>query len=133
MPVSGLDHVAVPTRNLSAMLAFYRGLGARIDETHAPHLYAAYFGAQKINLHAPHLWESGRFELRGPSALPGCGDFCFVWSGDAAALEERLAQLGAAIIEGPVQRDGGRGGDLGMSTYVRDPDGNLVELIIYDG
>ena len=37
------------------------------------------------------------------------------------------------VIEGPIGRDGGRseGKAVGISSYVRDPDGNLVEFIIY--
>lgn len=132
MSVSGLDHVAVPTEQLEAVLAFYEALGAVIDRGRAPLLYAAYFGRQKINFHAPQLWRDAKFELRGPHAQPGCGDFCFVWSGTQADLNARLEELQVSIIEGPVTRDGGRGGDLGRSTYVRDPDQNLVEFIIYD-
>ena len=39
----------------------------------------------------------------------------------------------AAVIEGPVVRGGGRnlGNDTGTSVYVRDPDQNLLEFMIY--
>jgi catechol 2,3-dioxygenase-like lactoylglutathione lyase family enzyme len=72
-------------------------------------------------------------ELRGPTAQPGCGDFCFVWSGPIDALQELLAEVGAAVEEGPVERRGGRAGGraMGTSLYTRDPDGNLLEFITY--
>jgi catechol 2,3-dioxygenase-like lactoylglutathione lyase family enzyme len=52
-----------------------------------------------------------------------------VWEGSDGDLASQLEAAGAEVIEGPVARDGGRG--RGTSTYVRDPDGNLLEFIIY--
>ena len=128
--ITGIDHAAIPVRDMDQMLDFYQALGCTLDDELAPHLYAVIFGPNKINFHAPHLWESGQFDLRGPAALPGCGDFCFVWESDQAALDAVLKKANAQIIEGPVERVGGRN-EKGLSTYVRDPDGNLLEFIIY--
>jgi catechol 2,3-dioxygenase-like lactoylglutathione lyase family enzyme len=126
--ISGLDHVAIPVADMEAMLNFYRQLGFGVDDTLAPVLYAVTFGANKINFHSPGLWQSGKFDLRGPAAKPGCGDFCFVWEGGESELEDLLK--GDEIIEGPVERVGGRNQN-GCSRYVRDPDGNLLEFIVY--
>ena len=52
-------------------------------------------GNTKINVHAPGLWQDPAMVLRGPSAQPGCGDFCFVWSGTVAEVEQLLASVGA--------------------------------------
>jgi catechol 2,3-dioxygenase-like lactoylglutathione lyase family enzyme len=41
-----------------------------------------------------------------------------------------LEQAGAKVIEGPGPRQGGRR-KTGYSVYVRDPDGNLLEFMIY--
>jgi catechol 2,3-dioxygenase-like lactoylglutathione lyase family enzyme len=41
-----------------------------------------------------------------------------------------LDQAGAEIEEGPVERQGGRRA-AASSVYVRDPDGNLLEFMIY--
>ena len=41
-----------------------------------------------------------------------------------------LDRAGAKIIEGPVARQGGRQ-KAASSVYVRDPDGNLLEFMIY--
>ena len=128
--IAGIDHAAIPVRDMDQMLDFYQALGCTLDDELAPHLYAVRFGPNKINFHAPRLWESGQFDLRGPAALPGCGDFCFVWESDQAALDAVLKKANAQIIEGPVERVGGRN-EKGLSTYVRDPDGNLLEFIIY--
>ena len=71
--------------------------------------------------------------MRGPAAQPGCGDFCFVWAGSAAALDAALRLAGASVVEGPVERIGGRerGHAKARSLYVRDPDANLLEFMIY--
>lgn len=126
--IGGLDHAAIPVADMEAMLSFYGQLGFGVDDALAPALYAVTFGANKINFHSPRLWQSGEFDLRGPSAEPGCGDFCFVWGGTESELERLLE--GIDIIEGPVERVGGRN-QRGQSRYVRDPDGNLLEFIIY--
>ena len=110
------------------MIAFYRSLGLQVDET--PHLVQVYVGTQMINFHRPAVWQREGFTLRGPAARPPCGDLCFVWDGSAESLRARLDQAGAEIIEGPVERQGGRQ-TSGTSVYLRDPDGNLLEFIIY--
>lgn len=133
MGVRRLDHVALPTDDPEAMAAFYVSLGFRLDDSHAPHLLSVCAGDMKLNLHAPRLWQSERFDLRGPAALPGCADICLVWDGSADELDALLATAGAEIIEGPVERVGGAaiGTATGMSRYIRDPERNLVEFIIY--
>jgi hypothetical protein len=45
------------------------------------------------------------------------------------ALKSMLDRAGAKVIEGPLNRSGGRR-KTGSSTYVRNPDGNLLEFII---
>ena len=131
MPIRSFDHVAIPIENTQAMLAFYRALGFIVNER--GNAYSIHFGDNKINFHAPERWRSGRFTLRGPTAVPGCGDFCFVWEGSAELLKAMLDQAGAKVIEGPIEREGGRNGGRtkGTSMYVRDPDSNLLEFMIY--
>lgn len=130
--VLGYDHVALPMQNVERMAAFYKGLGWTVEPS--PQLMTVVFGDQKINFHMPSLWQRESFTLRGPAARPGCGDLCFVWEGSADTLKALLSRAGATVIEGPVQRAGGRGGGKanGTSVYVRDPDGNLLEFIDYD-
>lgn len=131
MPIRSFDHVAIPIENTEAMLAFYRALGFGVNDR--GNAYSVHFGDNKINFHPPERWRSGRFTLRGPTAVPGCGDFCFVWEGSAESLKATLDQAGASIIEGPIEREGGRNGGRtkGTSVYVRDPDSNLLEFMIY--
>lgn len=140
MGVTGLDHVALPVRDPVAMMAFYRALGFEVPDEAAwrradhPRLSIA-CGDQKLNLHAPAAWQDPAFTLRAPAAVPGCADLCFVWEGGPDALLETLRRAGATVEAGPVERTGGRDGGRarGSSVYTRDPDGNLLEFIAYDG
>ena len=126
--VSGYDHVALPMLNTGAMVAFYRKLGFDIRESAAA--VSVYAGRQMINFHRPTRWQDAAFTLRAPAAKPPCGDLCFVWDGTAAQLKAWLDAAGTRVEEGPVPRQGGRKAE-GSSTYIRDPDGNLLEFIIY--
>ena len=126
--VRGFDHVALPMQNVDAMLKFYRALGFDINE--GAQVCSVHFGTHMINFHRPSLWQNATFTLRAPAAKPPCGDLCFVWDGSADALKAMLAKVPAPIETGPVSRQGGRRA-TGSSVYVRDPDSNLLEFIIY--
>jgi catechol 2,3-dioxygenase-like lactoylglutathione lyase family enzyme len=126
--IRGFDHVALPMQNTDAMLAFYRSLGLQVAEN--PQAVSVYIGTQMINFHRPATWQRESFTLRAPAAKPPCGDLCFVWDGTAESLKSMLDRAGAKIVEGPVARQGGRRA-AASSVYVRDPDGNLLEFMIY--
>ena len=121
------DHVALPMQDTEAMISFYRALGLPVTES--PLLVQVHVGDQMINFHRPELWQ-GDFPLRASGAVPPCGDLCLVWPGTSAGLTELLAAAGVRAVEGPVEREGGRG-VLASSVYVRDPDGNLIEFMTY--
>jgi catechol 2,3-dioxygenase-like lactoylglutathione lyase family enzyme len=138
MTIESFDHVALPSDDPERLIEFYRRLGfAVVGESawrdgRAPFVALA-LGDTKINIHDPTLWRDERFTLRGPTAQPGCGDLCFVWSGTVDEALAFVAAAGGPLIEGPVERVGGRAGGrtTGQSVYTRDPDGNLIELITY--
>jgi catechol 2,3-dioxygenase-like lactoylglutathione lyase family enzyme len=126
--IDGFDHVSLPMKNTEAMVAFYRSLGLQVAET--PHVVSVYAGNQMINLHRPETWRRKGFTLRAPAATPPCGDLCFVWDGSPESLHALLDAAETEIVEGPVERQGGRRAGA-SSVYVRDPDGNLLEFMIY--
>lgn len=129
--VSRFDHIALPMRRTELMISFYRALGLRVVE--GRRICSVHFGDSKINFHRQSLWQDSQFTLRAPAAEPPCGDFCLVWDGGEESLLQALTRANASVMEGPVERAGGRdGGDAtGISRYTRDPDGNLIEFILY--
>jgi catechol 2,3-dioxygenase-like lactoylglutathione lyase family enzyme len=126
--LAAFDHVSLPMQHTDEMVAFYRALGCDVAEN--PHVVSVYVGDQMINLHRPTIWQREGFTLRAPNAAPPCGDLCFVWEGSPEALQALLVEVGAEIEEGPVDREGGRRA-AASSVYTRDPDGNLLEFMIY--
>ncbi len=137
MPVSALDHVALPTADTARLVAFYRALGFSIDGEEAwiagdAVVVGIVCGSQKINVRTEALaaFRSHPAVLAAPTAEPGCGDLCFVWEGGIDDLLATLQRLGITPEHGPVRRIGGRGVE-GVSVYCRDPDENLVEFISY--
>jgi catechol 2,3-dioxygenase-like lactoylglutathione lyase family enzyme len=126
--IRGFDHVALPMANTEAMIAFYKALGCDIKES--PTACSVYFGDNMINFHRPARWQDKTFTNRAPAAVPPCGDLCFAWEGSAQSLKDLLDRAAAKIETGPVPREGGRR-KTGSSVYVRDPDGNLLEFMIY--
>ena len=126
--IRGFDHVALPMQRTGEMLAFYRGLGLQVVEN--ANACSVYIGDQMINFHRPAHWQDNTFTLRAPAAKPPCGDLCFVWDDTPESLKVMLDRAGAKVVEGPVARQGGQR-KVGSSVYVRDPDGNLLEFMIY--
>ncbi|HEX5140313.1 MAG TPA: VOC family protein [Dehalococcoidia bacterium] len=138
MPIASFDHAVIPTSQPEEMIAFYKRLGFSVVNEDAwregrARMFAFAFGNSKINVHPPEVWQNKAFTLRGPGAVPGCGDFCFVWDGSIEDAKAMLQAAGAEVVEGPVPREGGRGGGTttGTSVYTRDPDQNLLEFIVY--
>ena len=88
---------------------------------------AVFFGAQKINLRPADADTGDWFTGRAPT--PGSDDLCFLTPESPDSVVNHLKDLGVAIVEGPVTRQGARGAL--RSVYCRDPDGNLIELSSY--
>ena len=98
MPVASVDHVALPAHRVRELIEFYGALGfdtptiREVENSSVP-VFSVSCGQQKINFHLPALWQRESFELRGPTATPGCGDLCFVWQGSEIALIRALASV----------------------------------------
>jgi catechol 2,3-dioxygenase-like lactoylglutathione lyase family enzyme len=84
--------------------------------------HALFFGDMKINLHRA----GAEFEPKAQEARPGTADLCFLTATDLQTWQEHLCARGVKILEGPVPRTGATGAL--RSLYVRDPDGNLIEI-----
>ena len=132
MPVSGFDHVALPTSDSERFIEFYNRLGFNvIDEEQwrrgEARVFAIQIGESKINVHPPEL----KGVNRGATTTPGCGDLCFVWEGTMDEVLQMIVRSGVEIVDGLGPRRGG-GRTMATSVYIRDPDQNLLEFMVYD-
>ena len=120
--IDHLDHIVLTTARTGQCIDFYtRVLGMKFERFGRGRM-ALMFGSQKINLH-----EKGKeFEPKATLAAPGTLDICFIASLPLDDVIARLAACNVPIIEGPVMKTGAQGPI--RSVYVRDPDGNLVEI-----
>jgi catechol 2,3-dioxygenase-like lactoylglutathione lyase family enzyme len=120
--IIGLDHLVLTVRDLDATVRFYvDGLGMRL-ETFGAGRRALHFGSQKINLHLA----GQEFEPKAAKPTPGSADLCFLSAPPVDEVATHLKGIGHTVIEGPVERTGATG--RLRSIYLRDPDGNLVEI-----
>ena len=120
-----VDHLVLTVRDPDATFAFYCGILGMEKRSFGNGRVALHYGATKINVHT----HPATVEPRAATALPGTADICITSSLEPGALASELATRGAAIELGPVERTGARGAMT--SFYLRDPDGNLVEIATY--
>jgi catechol 2,3-dioxygenase-like lactoylglutathione lyase family enzyme len=125
MRIERLDHLVLTVKDISATCDFYsRVLGMKVV-TFGQNRKALAFGLQKINLH-----EAGHeVEPKAHRPTPGSADLCFITPVPLQEVVDHLGRCGANIIEGPVKRTGAQGPI--ESVYLRDPDGNLIEISNY--
>ena len=126
MPRLALDHCVIAVSDWARSNAFYRDvLGAELVELSYGR-FAYRFGDQQLNVHGPGSTPEPR---AADPVRPGNSDLCFVWPGSPDEAIAHLRAHGVELELGPVERQGGRG--AGTSVYFRDPDGSLLELIVY--
>jgi catechol 2,3-dioxygenase-like lactoylglutathione lyase family enzyme len=121
MRIAALDHLVLTVADIGETVTFYERLGMRAEEFAGGRI-ALRFGGQKINLHRA----GAEFEPHALRPVPGSADLCFLVDGSLADVARLLAEAGVPIELGPVEREGAVGAM--DSLYLRDPDGNLVEL-----
>ena len=125
MRIASIDHIVLTVADLQRTLDFYvRVLGMR-EVDFANGRKALAFGSQKINLH-----------VKGEEILPnalnanvGTGDICLLTDTPLESVLGELEAAGIAVEQGVVPRTGALGAI--SSIYVRDPDGNLIEISRY--
>ena len=131
MSTVSIDHIAMPTSDAEKLIVFYKKLGFTINEedwrSGKSGIFSIQVGNSKINVHP----EGYTANLRGPTAVPGCGDICFVWNGTADECKQMLDDAGVEIISGPGPHNGAQRHRNAVSMYARDPDENLLEWMIY--
>jgi catechol 2,3-dioxygenase-like lactoylglutathione lyase family enzyme len=121
-----LDHLVLTVRDIEATCAFYQTVLGMTRETFGAGRTALHFGRQKINLH-PH---PSPIDPKAAAPTPGSADLCFIAATPLAEVIAHLEARGVAVEQGPVARSGAEGPIT--SVYVRDPDGNLIEVSNYE-
>ena len=121
--ISSLDHLVLTVQDVLATCAWYERVLKMEMVTFADGTRVALvFGSQKINLHpadepiSPHA----------QTPISGSADLCFLSSVSLREVQSHLYACGIRVELGPVERTGAQGAI--KSLYIRDPDGNLIEI-----
>lgn len=124
MKIDRFDHLVVTTQDLEACLHFYVDiLDMELDNRN--NRYAVKFGRNKINIHR----QQAEFLPAAQNVTYGSQDLCLIADGDINEIYKEIEAKGYPIELGIVQRTGAMGPI--DSIYLRDPDGNLVEISVY--
>ena len=132
MKVKAVDHIVLNVADVEAAAAWYtRVLGmdrkaARSDD--GAERTSLVFGPNKINLRPASASQDDWFTARTPTA--GSDDLCFLIDAAPPEVVAHFRRCGVEVELGPVTKSGARGSIC--SVYVRDPDGNLIEVSSYE-
>jgi catechol 2,3-dioxygenase-like lactoylglutathione lyase family enzyme len=132
LTVQRIDHLVLTCRDVAATIRFYTEVLGLKEVTFGAGRKALAFGRQKINLHAagqPAQGPAGSVAAIATRPTPGSADLCLVVAETPDIVAAHLAACGVPVEEGPVVRTGALGPI--ESIYLRDPDGNLIELAHY--
>jgi catechol 2,3-dioxygenase-like lactoylglutathione lyase family enzyme len=125
MQLDAIDHLVLTVQDIQATCEFYSTvLGMRVV-SFGENRKALQLGQQKLNLH-----QAGQ-ELE-PEALrptPGAIDLCLITQTPLTDVIQHFQHCGVTLELGIVQRTGANGPI--DSIYIRDPDGNLLEIAHY--
>lgn len=124
MKLKNFDHIVLTTGHLEECLHFYRDF---LDMTVVfdKGRYAFLFGNCKINIHQ----RPGEFQPAAAYPVSGSIDLCIITETPMEKVRAELLAKGAPVITDVVDRHGARGPM--KSIYLRDPDGNLIEIARY--
>lgn len=125
MDITGLDHLVLTVSDVERTVEFYTTVLGGTAETFDGGRRAVSFGTQKLNLHPA----DDVYRPHAATPEPGSADFCLVVDDPIDEVCVHLRDHEVAVVHGPVEKVGARGPM--RSVYVRDPDGNLVELSRY--
>ena len=119
--IAEIDHVVFRCRDQKKMLDFYTGLMGLVEERRIEQI-----GLVQLR--------AGRSMIDLVPATPdNVGDaknvdhVCLgIETSDMAAVARHLKERGVEVVGEPAVRYGARG--MGLSIYLRDPEGNVIEL-----
>ena len=122
MNISHLDYLVITTSNIDALVDFYTNYLNMKVETFDKQRVCLRFGQSKINLHS--LDED--VDYIANNATIGSIDICLIVDEDITAVKSKLEQKGLSLASEIVEKTGAV--SRLKSIYLKDPDGNLIEL-----
>ncbi|WP_316434424.1 VOC family protein [Leptolyngbya sp. NK1-12] len=125
MNIDRIDHLVLTVRDIQATCAFYVTVLGMEVVTFGENRKALQFGQQKLNLH-----QAGQeFEPKAAHPTVGSADLCFITQTPLSQVIEHIQACRVMLETGIVPRTGALGPM--DSIYLRDPDGNLIEISNY--
>jgi catechol 2,3-dioxygenase-like lactoylglutathione lyase family enzyme len=123
--ISHLDHLVLTVADVDRSVSFYQRVLGMHPVTFGGGHRALEFGPSKINLH-----QAGH-EITPHAArpAPGSADLCLITTTPPSQVLAHLEAEQTGVEKGPVFRTGAQGRIT--SIYIRDPDGNLIEIASY--
>lgn len=125
MKIDRVDHLVLTVHDTERTCEFYSRIFGMEVVVFGEGRKALQFGQQKLNLHAV----GKELEPKALNPTPGSGDICLITEIPLEQVIQHMKACGMEILEGPVRRTGAIG--VLSSIYVRDPDGNLIEVSNY--
>jgi catechol 2,3-dioxygenase-like lactoylglutathione lyase family enzyme len=122
--INRLDHLVLTVKDITKSVKFYTTLGMK-KEIFGDNRIALKYANQKINLHQL----GNEFEPKANNVMDGSADLCFIVDEDLSEVVKYLHHNNIKVEEGIIDRTGAIGKI--KSIYLRDPDGNLIELSNY--
>ena len=125
--ITSIDHIVLTSKDVDKTIEFYtKVLGMKLESFPVTNeknkRLALKFGNQKINIHDA----SSPFSPHAKNPTSGSIDICFLSHVDLTEWSKIFAANNITIENGPIRKTGATGSL--MSLYVRDPDGNLIEI-----
>ena len=120
--LASIDHLVLTVSDINKTLGFYCGILGCQELSFGENRKAILIGNQEINLHI----QGNEIKPHASTPTPGSADLCFLSTVPVHALVRHFGAHGIEVELGPVERTGATS-EL-LSIYVRDPDGNLIEI-----
>jgi catechol 2,3-dioxygenase-like lactoylglutathione lyase family enzyme len=131
LTIHAIDHIVFNVRDVEISARWYECvLGMHRNDVRSDQgepRTSMTFGQNKINLRPIDASQQGWFTGLAPSV--GGQDLCFLTSLSPDAVAAHFVNCRVEIEVGPVTKSGALGPIC--SVYVRDPDGNLIEVSSY--
>jgi catechol 2,3-dioxygenase-like lactoylglutathione lyase family enzyme len=123
MNIERVDHLVLTVTDIAQTCEFYeRVLGMQVVTFGEDNRKALKFGQQKLNLHL----KGHEVEPKAQHATVGAIDLCLITRKPVEDVLTHLEECRVKVELGIVDRTGANSPI--RSIYIRDPDGNLIEI-----